>query len=811
MQSTSCLANVEGLALALKLTKAALGKQKFKPILAMGRIDHDQNEGTRLTVTDLDVSVSVRILGFKSPEQPGAFMIPHAELSKVLKTAKDEEITLDARDGFLEVCGFRSRSNLRTEGALAYFPVCPAHSQGTASHWLFSAADLKTALTRCMAAVDADSTRFALGQVIVECQGERARFIATNGRVIVTHDAPCEHERGENDRSPYTAPARLNLSLSACKALLPLLGSDEPSVRIAQATHAEGDTTQSSILIHTERGTLWARCQAGAFPRYRDCIPTHWESHARIDLPELRAAVAEAIPAVKARETVGQALEFIPVHEGLRMEVTDGDTLSYERTIRGDWLNPLPDPFVLGLDYLSDFLKSLPKNAPKRDRWSPVQTLDFAMIDQANPVRFSLDSTHCVIMTMSAVAPRVTVAQPEPMPEVQAVDTPSPEVFGVETATRTPNAQDYMGRQTLDRSTMRDDADRYARAHQKLMDRYVFDGAYEDRPWRDEERSERARTLRALHARLANTTEGRRRIAEEAARSDVRHRLKLSLFNGETPDERPYSAPESAPAVKVKVAKPKRKPRVRKVVLDTPAEVFGVESPSPIAYVFSQPVMTLLGLVMGGAPATVGGDGAMEGLALALWELEHDEPSDSPPDGPAGTGRQPGPFPPASTETPSRGFLGDSKPAHVHRPAHEMTHLEYMGRPIVLPVPDYSIGKARYAKGKMAIQAPSTDGYKTRGECLAQALGGRWTSRESAWIVTPRQAERFETMIREGWDGNVYFDKPQLVPPGGEHRKLVERALAADLTVPDRVLADYPDLKTRPVKAKRARRKFHTV
>jgi len=83
------------------------------------------------------------------------------------------------------------------------------------------------------------------------------------------------------------------------------------------------------------------------------------------------------------------------------------------------------------------------------------------------------------------------------------------------------------------------------------------------------------------------------------------------------------------------------------------------------------------------------------------------------------------------------------------------------------PSPDeapYRVRPARYAKGMMAVSCPSRDGFKTRAARLASSLAnGRWTGRESAYIMSPRKAERFVKLYAEGWDAS--FLTGELEPP----------------------------------------------
>ncbi len=62
----------------------------------------------------------------------------------------------------------------------------------------------------------------------------------------------------------------------------------------------------------------------------------------------------------------------------------------------------------------------------------------------------------------------------------------------------------------------------------------------------------------------------------------------------------------------------------------------------------------------------------------------------------------------------------------------------------------YSISEARYAKGKMVIHCPSSDGYKTHAGYLAEQVGGRYVGRSRGYHVSAKQAAKFERLYAAG-------------------------------------------------------------
>lgn len=66
----------------------------------------------------------------------------------------------------------------------------------------------------------------------------------------------------------------------------------------------------------------------------------------------------------------------------------------------------------------------------------------------------------------------------------------------------------------------------------------------------------------------------------------------------------------------------------------------------------------------------------------------------------------------------------------------------------------FSVVPARYAKGKVAVSTPSETDFATRAAMLAQGVGGRYSSRERAYIMSPRQAERLADYHKRGYTWN---------------------------------------------------------
>lgn len=67
----------------------------------------------------------------------------------------------------------------------------------------------------------------------------------------------------------------------------------------------------------------------------------------------------------------------------------------------------------------------------------------------------------------------------------------------------------------------------------------------------------------------------------------------------------------------------------------------------------------------------------------------------------------------------------------------------------------YTAEPARYAKGKVAVRPASTGGFRSDASRLAEAVGGRWSNRERAYIMSEAQLRKVDTYLRQGMTADV--------------------------------------------------------
>ncbi|MGE3820711.1 MAG: DNA polymerase III subunit beta [Isosphaeraceae bacterium] len=333
------LCNREGLLAAFGMVSGVVPARSPKPILQNVKLLADADEGSILMATDLEVGIRHRVLGMKV-DQPGAVILPTARFFSILRTSADPELAVEVDEDKLTVRGLRAEFSLPSEDASLY-PEVPDF--GATAYHVIAAADLRKLIRRTVFATDVESTRYALGGVLVEFTPESMTMVGTDGRRLARMVAPAE---SENDVAPPGGSPVI--PVKALKLIERNLDDDDPPVHVA----IQGTT---SVLIRTERAVIYSRLVEGRFPRYQDVFPASVEVKIRLEAGPLRLAVEQA-SIVTSEESRGVDFRFGEGTLRLSSQAADVGSSHVEVPIAYDG-----KPIEITFDprYLSDALKTL--------------------------------------------------------------------------------------------------------------------------------------------------------------------------------------------------------------------------------------------------------------------------------------------------------------------------------------------------------------------------------------------------------------------------------------------------------------------
>jgi DNA polymerase-3 subunit beta len=255
----------------------------------------EADEGSVLMGTDLEVGIRHRVLGIKV-DQPGSVILPTVQIGSILRTSTDADLAIETDDERLVVRGLHSEFTLPVEDA-SLFPEVPDF--GVSSYYVVAASDLKKLIRRTIFATDVESTRYALGGVLVELTPESIALVGTDGRRLARMSAGAE---GENDpEAPTGFPV---IPVKALKLIERDLGDGDPPVHLAIQSG-------TAVLMRTESAVIYSRLVEGRFPRYQDVFPANVEVKIPLEVGSLRMVVEQA-SIVTSDESRGVDFEFGP-------------------------------------------------------------------------------------------------------------------------------------------------------------------------------------------------------------------------------------------------------------------------------------------------------------------------------------------------------------------------------------------------------------------------------------------------------------------------------------------------------------------
>ncbi|MDX1961535.1 MAG: DNA polymerase III subunit beta [Pirellulales bacterium] len=309
-----------------------------KPILQnvkfIARVD-----GGELLATDLEVGVRIRVSGL-TVDQPGETVLPIARFRNVLADSHDDELELSVTDSGALVKGKSSRIKLATE-SVAEFPSIADFAESR--YHQVPCRVMRELIRRTVYATDNESSRYALGGVLLELTAEKVTAVGTDGRRLAKMEGPASAvgEQPASDQ-PTIVPTR------ALQVIERAIG-DEGDIKLA----ARGN----DLVVCSEKITLITRLVEGRFPRWRDVFP-HRPSAPRIELPA--GALADSVKQaaiVTSDESRGVSFRFTEGKLSLQASTAQVGEADVEQVISysGPELKISLDP-----RYVLDFLKVLP-------------------------------------------------------------------------------------------------------------------------------------------------------------------------------------------------------------------------------------------------------------------------------------------------------------------------------------------------------------------------------------------------------------------------------------------------------------------
>jgi len=248
-----------------------------KPILQNVKLEVAADSAT-LMATDLEVGIRMAVPGI-NVETPGVAVLPIARFGPILRECTDEKLSLESDPQGTLVRGDRSEWKLPGENP-DEFPNVTSFAEEK-FHEL-AARLFREVIRRTAFATDNESSRYALGGVLLELDGEKITAVGTDGRRLAKMEGPAHQVGGHQTAQQTTIVPTRAMNLLE-RAIIDSDGEVQISARA------------NDILIRSPRFTIYSRLVEGRFPKWRDVFPRRSDViKTELAVGPLHAAVRQA-------------------------------------------------------------------------------------------------------------------------------------------------------------------------------------------------------------------------------------------------------------------------------------------------------------------------------------------------------------------------------------------------------------------------------------------------------------------------------------------------------------------------------------
>jgi len=325
----------ENLQHGLAAVGASIPTRTTLPVLSNILIEAD-GEGVRMSGTDLDIAVSLRVPA--EVEEEGALTVPAKKLQELARELPEQPARVATKGDRLELtCG---RATFRLNGMPKdEFPTFP--SVDFSKSWRVSGKALHQLIQHTSYAVSTEESRPILNGMLWQLGETEMRMVATNGHRLARMAVPT------------TAPAPSSTDLIV------------PPKAMAQVQRLFGETSEIEVarsenyLGFREGGTqVFTRLIEGPYPNYEQVIPRDNDKIAIADKAALTQALRR-MAVVASEQTHRVRLSFRP---GLvRFTVETPDLGEAQEELEIDYTG---EPLDIGFNaaYLLEVLRYMPSD-----------------------------------------------------------------------------------------------------------------------------------------------------------------------------------------------------------------------------------------------------------------------------------------------------------------------------------------------------------------------------------------------------------------------------------------------------------------
>lgn len=291
-----------------------------------------------LVGTDQEVGIRYDIPGVET-DSDGEVLLPKDRSIAILRELTDDGIDFEVTESALWIRSGHSEFKL-TPDAPDEFP--PVQAFDATSYHVVPAASFREMIKRTVFATDVESTRYALGGVLMEFGPDKLTMAATDSRRLAVVSSTTSTVGKVESRTTHPVVPAKALSLIERS-----ISDNDQDVYVA--------VYPNSVLVKVGSSTIYSRLVEGRFPRYADVIPATGGSQISLVVSPFYSAVRQA-QIVTNEESRGVDFTFESGTLRLTSVATDIGQSKIEMPISydGPAITITFDP-----RYLADFLRIL--------------------------------------------------------------------------------------------------------------------------------------------------------------------------------------------------------------------------------------------------------------------------------------------------------------------------------------------------------------------------------------------------------------------------------------------------------------------
>lgn len=249
-----------------QIASAVAPSRSPKPILQNIKLEVLKDKSL-LTATDMEVGVRLSVPDVEV-EAIGSAVIPVSRLSMILRESSDEVLNIEATAEKTLITGANSKFELSAQNPDEFPEVVDFAEK---DYFEVKAGVLREMIKRTLFATDAESSRYALGGVLLEMQKDTMIAVGTDGRRLAKMEGAVS-----TVGSPQTGGATTIVPSRALQLVERILPGDDEVVQLAPRAN--------DLLVKEPNGVFYTRLVEGRFPKWRDVLPKREETN-RIDIP----------------------------------------------------------------------------------------------------------------------------------------------------------------------------------------------------------------------------------------------------------------------------------------------------------------------------------------------------------------------------------------------------------------------------------------------------------------------------------------------------------------------------------------------